>query len=248
MNLHLNPAAASRGTAHTAATASDRGFFLTMAIAITLTVVIGFSVSFARPQTAFASAPLHVHLHAAVFSLWIALYLVQNALVARGRFALHRALGLFGAVWVLVMVAVGIHTTVMALTLHRVPPFFPPGVFLVLDVAGVLTFATLTLAAVAVRRDAAWHKRLMLCGTVMVMSPALGRLLPMPLLGPWASWAVSGTMLIYVLVAALYDKTTRGRVHPAYAWGAGAIVLTQLLIAGLGFSPPVLALAERLQG
>lgn len=245
MNDHLNPAAPGLAIERSA---SDRGFFLIMAIAIAVTVAVGFSVSFMRAKTAFASAPWHVHLHAAVFSLWIALYLVQNALVARGRFGPHRALGVFGTIWAFVMVGVGIHTTVMALALHRVPPFFPPGVFLVLDVAGVLTFAALTLAAVALRRDGAWHKRLMLCGTVMVMSPALGRLLPMPLLGPWASWAVSGTMLLYVLVAVLYDKATRGRVHPAYAWGAGAIALTQLLIFGLGFSPPVLALVARLQG
>lgn len=109
--------------------ASDRGFFLIMAIAITLTVVIGFSVSFARPQTAFASAPWHVHVHAVVFSLWIALYLVQNVLVTRGSFGLHRALGVFGAGWVLVMVVVGIHTTVMALALHRVPPSSRPASF-----------------------------------------------------------------------------------------------------------------------
>lgn len=245
MTEHPTPIAPGHKAVHPA---SDRGFFLIMAIAIALTVVIGFSVSFARPQTAFASAPWHVHLHAVVFSLWIALYLLQNALVVRGSFGLHRALGVFGAGWVLVMVGVGIHTTVMALVLHRVPPFFPPGVFLVLDVAGVLTFAILTLAAVGLRRNAAWHKRLMLCGTIMVMSPALGRLLPMSLLGPWASWAVSGTMLLYVLVAVLYDRAKRGQVHPAYAWGAGAIILTQLLIAGLGFAPPVLALAARLQG
>jgi hypothetical protein len=132
--------------------------------------------------------------------------------------------------------------------MHRVPPFFPPGVFLVLDVTSILTFAGLTFAAIALRRDPAWHKRLMLCGTIMVMSPALGRLLPMPLLGPWGSWAVSGTMLLYVLAAVLYDRGTRGRVHPAYAWGAGAIIATQLAIAGLSFTPPVLALAARLQG
>ena len=82
---------------------------------------------------------------------------MQNALAVRGGFGLHRALGVFGAGWVLVMVAVGIHTTVMALALHRVPPFFPPGVFLVLDVTGVLTFAILTLAAVGLRRNAASH-------------------------------------------------------------------------------------------
>ncbi len=227
---------------------SDRSFFLAMAGAIALTVAVGFSVSLARPQTAFAAAPPHVHIHGAVFSLWILFYLVQNALVVRGSIAVHRALGMFGAGLALVMVALGMLTTVLALKMHRVPPFFPPGVFLVLDVASVLTFAGLTFAAIALRRDPAWHKRLMLCGTIMVMSPALGRLLPMPLLGPWGSWAVSATMLLYVLAAVLYDRGTRGRVHPAYAWGAGAIIATQLAIVGLSFTPPVLALAARLQG
>lgn len=227
---------------------SDRSFFLAMACAIAITVAVGFTVSLARPQTAFASAPLHVHIHGAVFSLWILVYLIQNILVVRGSIALHRALGMFAAGLALVMVALGILTTVLALKLHRVPPFFPPGVFLVLDITSVMTFAGLTFAAIALRRDPAWHKRLMLCGTIMVMSPALGRLLPMPLLGPWGSWAVSGTMLLYVLVAALYDRGTRGRIHPAYAWGTGAIVATQLAIAGLSFTPPVLAIAARLQG
>jgi hypothetical protein len=227
---------------------SDRSFFLAMAGAIAITVAVGFTVSLARPQTAFASAPLHVHIHGAVFSLWILVYLIQNILVVRGSIALHRALGMFAAGLAVVMVALGILTTVLALKLHRVPPFFPPGVFLVLDITSVMTFAGLTFAAIALRRDPAWHKRLMLCGTIMVMSPALGRLLPMPLLGPWGSWAVSGTMLLYVLVAALYDRGTRGRIHPAYAWGTGAIVATQLAIAGLSFTPPILAIAARLQG
>jgi hypothetical protein len=226
---------------------TDRPFFLTMAIAIAVTVAVGFGIDITRPQVAFASAPLHVHLHGAVFSLWILYYLAQNLLVMRGSVALHRTLGAFGVVLMAVMVVLGIVTTVLALRLHRVSPFFPPGVFLVLDTTAVLTFAGLTCAALVLRANAAWHKRLMLCGTIMVMSPALGRLLPMPQLGPWSTWAVSAAMLLYVVVGMLYDKAAQGRVHPAYAWGAGAIILAQFLIVGLAFTPPVLALAAWLK-
>lgn len=226
---------------------SDRSFFLAMSTAITITVVAGFGIDIARPQIAFASAPLYVHVHGTVFMLWILFYLVQNILVTRGSIASHRALGIFGVVLTAAMLVLGVVTTVLAVKLHRVPPFFPPSVFLVVDVTAVLIFAGLTYAAVVLRRDAAWHKRLMLCGTIMVMSPALGRLLPLPLLGPWSTWAVSGGLLVYVVVAMLYDKAARGRVHPAYAWGAGSIVLAQLLIAGLSFTPPILAVAGWLQ-
>jgi hypothetical protein len=106
---------------------------------------------------------------------------------------------------------------------------------------GVVTFFALTMAAIVLRRRAGWHKRLMLCGTIVVMSPALGRLLPMPFLGPLAPWAVFGSMLLYVAAGMVFDRVTRGRVHPAYLWGAGTIIITQLLIGALAFSPPILA-------
>lgn len=225
---------------------TDRRFFLGMAVAIAVTVFGGFGLSLARPTTQFAAAPIQVHIHGAVFMLWILFYVLQNALVVRGSVATHRRLGMFGAALAAVMVGLGIATTVMALQQHRVPPFFPPGVFLVLDVGCVAIFGALVAAAIAMRNRGDWHKRLMLCGTIMVMSPALGRILPMPLLGPWGSWAVTGAMLIYLAVALAYDQTRRGKIHPAYAWGGAALLLNQVLIVALSFTPPVLKLATRL--
>ena len=35
------------------------------------------------------------------------------------------------------------------------------------------------------------------------------------------------------------DLVTRKRVHPAYAWGLAAIVLSNVLVAPLAFSPSV---------
>lgn len=226
--------------------ASERRFFLIMALAIAVTVIAGFTLNAARSHWDFLSLPTQVHLHAAAFLAWILLYVVQNWLIVRGSITRHRPLGVLGACIAVVMVVLGIVTTVMAVHQHRVPGFFPPGIFLVLDVLGVIGFGILTAWAIALRKQAAWHKRLMLCGTILVMSPALGRILPMPLLGKFGPLAVFGSMALYVIAAMLFDLKSRGRVHPAYWWGAGVLVVTQVLVGPLGFSPPVLRLVAYL--
>ena len=226
--------------------ASERRFFLGMAIAIAVTVIFGFTLNAARMSWTFLELPGQVHLHAAAFLAWIILYVVQNWLVVRGSITRHRQLGVLGAVIAASMVVLGIVTTVAAIQQHRVPPFFPPGIFLVLDVLGVLGFGILTAWAIALRKQAAWHKRLMLCGTILVMSPALGRILPMPLLGQFAPLAVFASMAVFVIVGIIFDLRLRGKIHPAYYWGGGVLVVTNVLVGPLGFSPPVLRLVERL--
>ncbi len=228
------------------ALASERRFFLVMAMLITVTVVFGFMLNAARMQWNFLELPPQVHLHAAVFLAWILLYLGQNWLIVRGSVTRHRQLGMIGASVAAVMVVLGITTTVTAIEQHRVPPFFPPGVFLVLDVLGVIGFGILTAWAIALRKQAAWHKRLMLCGTILVMSPALGRILPMPLLGKFAPLAVFASMAVFVIAGMIFDLRLRGKIHPAYYWGGGVLVVTNVLIGPLGFSTLVLRLVERL--
>jgi hypothetical protein len=227
---------------------ADRLFYLAMALVIAVTVFVGFGTDIARPQNHFATAPLQVYVHGAVFSLWIVFFVLQSSLIVAGSRALHMRLGWFGLVLAVLMVGLGISTTVMALRMHRVPPFFPPSIFLVLDVVGILAFGGLVAAAVLMRKRADWHRRLMLCATIMVMSPALGRILPMAALGPLSSWAVFASMLAYVATGMVFDKLTRGRIHPAYYWGAGVLTLTQVLIGALAFTPPVLRLTAQIVG
>ncbi|MEG3083294.1 hypothetical protein U1707_06545 [Sphingomonas sp. PB2P12] len=217
-----------------------------MAIVIAATVILGFTVNAARMHWTFFALPAQVHLHAAVFLSWIMLYVVQNWLIVRGSINRHRQMGVLGACIGVTMVVLGIVTTVMAIEQHRVPPFFPPGIFLVLDVLGVIGFGILTAWAIILRKQAAWHKRLMLCGTILVMSPALGRLLPMPQLGKFAPLAVFASMAVFVIAGMIFDLRLRGKIHPAYYWGGGVLVLTNGLVGPLGFSPPVLRLVERL--
>ena len=228
---------------------AGRAFYLVMALVIAATSFWGFGRSAALHGFDYSRMPLLVHVHAVVFVGWILFYVLQASLVVAGSVRLHRGLGIAGAALAACMVVLGVATTIGAVQREGgVPPFFPRNLFLVLDCIGVLTFGGLTAAAVALRRKADWHKRLMLCGTIVVMSPALGRILPMPQLGKLAPLAVFGCVLGYVLAGIVYDLITRGRIHPAYAWGLAVIVSTQLMIAPLAFSPAVLAWTAHLSG
>ena len=227
-------------------TRGSRRFFLVMALVIAATVVFGFTLNASRYHFDVSSLPPLVHVHAGVFVAWIVFFVVQSGLVVSGSVSMHRRLGGFGAALAVLMVATGIAVTVGCVKRGAVPPFFPPNIFLMVDIMGVISFFGLTAVAVALRRSPEWHRRLMLCGTIMVMSPAWGRILPMPLLGAWAGWAVFAAMMVYVLAGVLYDLVTTRRVHPAYWWGGGSILLTQFLIGPAAFSPPIMAWTARL--
>ncbi|MEO9130521.1 MAG: hypothetical protein ABI240_04870 [Sphingomonas sp.] len=225
----------------------DRAFFLIMAIAIALTTVAGFSLQLAMGRSSFG-APLWVHVHAITFMGWLGIYLAQNLLVTSNNLALHRRLGWFAACYVGWMVLVGLSVTTLSAIHHRTPFFLQPNVFLLMDWLTVLVFAGLTWAGVRMRARTDWHRRLMLCGAIQIMTPGVGRILPMPLLGEWQLWAIWLVMMVFASVAMVYDLVTRGRVHPAYVWGFGTITLSVALMRPLAFTPPMLALTAWLMG
>jgi hypothetical protein len=54
----------------------------------------------------------------------------------------------------------------------------------------------------------------MLGATVVILEPALGRLLPMPLMGGWGEWTILVVQLLVLTVLAKHDRKMLGRVHP----------------------------------
>ena len=88
----------------------------------------------------------------------------------------------------------------------------------------------------------------MIGATIVVLEPALGRLLPIPLMGVWAEPAVMLCQLAAVAIVAAHDRRTRGAVHPA-TWAMAAVVIAErVAISLLAMTPPVIALAARLAG
>lgn len=205
----------------------DRGFFVGGAIAMAVTIAAGFSLQLAMGRSSFGAPPL-IHAHAIAFMGWVVIYLTQNILVASGNVALHRRLGWLAAGWVILMVVLGCAVTAFDIRFGRVPFFFRPLQFLVFDPLTLIGFAGLTYAAIALRRRTDWHRRLHFSGMAMLVGPAFGRLLPMPLLAPWAWEATFAACLVFPLAGMISDLRRSGRIHPA--WLCGLAVTFGVLI------------------
>lgn len=219
-------------------------FYLVMSVAMAAVIVAGFSRTVPDDLRANPGLPLLLHVHGAVFTLWLVLFVAQPALAVRGSLRLHRRLGWVGAGLAAAMVVMALAATWYAIRFHFVPSFFPPTIFLVMNTIGIAVFAGLVSAGVRLRKQAEWHKRLMLCATLSIMGPGLGRLLPMESFGRAAPMVMFGAIMAFCLVGPVYDIIVRRRVHPAYIWGVAVILASMLVTAPVAFLPATQALVN----
>lgn len=223
-------------------------FWQRMAIGLAVFIIFGFVQFALRGFVDPVNAPFWVHLHGVAMLAWLGLLIVQPTLEARGELALHRRFGWAGAGLAALIVCLGIFTGLASLTLHRFPPFFSAPYFLALTVIEALAFGLAVMAAIRRRSDTEWHRRLMIGATIVILEPALGRILPMPLMIGWSDIPVALIQLAVVGIVALHDRRTLGRVHPATKAVALLVIAVRVTIYLLSLTPPVAALAARLAG
>ena len=247
-------AAATRPVPQTAARGAgthDHLFYGGMAIALGLTVFAGFASTYYLrffadgPKVTLTGGPFSalVHVHGALFSAWVLLFIVQTALVASHRVAVHRRLGVAGAMLAAAMVVAGTFIAIATAARGSAPPGMDPLAFLVIPIFDMVLFATFVTTALALRRDKEAHKRLMLLAYVSIVVAAVARLPGVLPLGPPAFFGLS---FLFVVVAGIYDFLSRRRVHKVYLWGGALIAVSvpvRLVISSTG---PWRALAELL--
>lgn len=207
-----------------------------LALAMAATVVVAFSLQLYMGRSTFAS-PWLTHAHALTFMGWIAIFVTQVTLGATGSLALHRKLGWFALGWMALMIAMGTAVTVVMARHGTIPFFFRPQHFLIFDPLNVLVFAGLSGVAVAMRKRTDWHSRLHLSAMALLMGPAFGRLLPLPLLVPYAYESAAVACAVFPIIGMVIDKRRHGAVHPAWWVGLGVLAAMVLLGDTLTFSP-----------
>jgi hypothetical protein len=243
--------AAARADIQRRTGAYDRVFYTGMAVAMALTVFAGFAPTyylrgyFGAPLTVSGSATLSplAHLHGVLFTAWVVLFLAQTWLVASRRLAVHRRLGAAGVVLAAAMVVVGISTAIRSAANGGAPDGVDLLVFLLIPIGDMVLFAGFVTAAVLKRRDREAHKRLMLLAYVSIITAAVARLPGVLPLGPLAFF---GLAFLFVVAGIVYDRLSRGRIHPVYLWGGAVFLISVPARLAISGSAAWLALAERL--
>lgn len=193
-----------------------------LALAIVLT---GFSRTYFLRGYFQSSALLPIiHLHAVVFTSWVALFITQAWLVSARRTRVHMKLGIAGFVLAAAMIAIGTTAAIWVARLGHVRPSgLNPLVFLAVPLFDMVVFAMLMTAGFVMRFRADYHKRIMLVATASLMTAAFGRMIIMVQGRGNVNLAFLCTDLLVVLAAAV-DGVLNRRLHPAFVW-AGALVL-----------------------
>jgi len=212
-----------------------RRFYVGVAIAVLITVFLGFSRSyFLKAYYGTAELSLLLHIHGLVFTSWVLLFLAQTTLVAADRTDLHRKLGMGGAVLAALVLIVGTTTAILRVKGGSAPiPGVPPLSFLAVPLFDMVVFAILISAGLSLRNRPDTHKRLMTLATIALMSAPIARL-PFGVLraGPPAFFGLTDLFIVAML---MYDLVNRRRIHPATIWGGLVIVASQplrLMISG----------------
>lgn len=220
----------------------DRVFYSGMAVLMALTVVFGFARTyymrgyFGAPPSVTGGTSLSplVHVHGALFTAWMVLFIVQTALVAARRVAVHRRLGIAGVALAAAMLVVGTKTSIAAAARGSAPPGIEPLVFLVVPLFDMVLFAGFVATAVWRRRNKEAHKRLMLLAYVSIIVAGVARIPGIISFGPLAFFALS---FLFIVFGIIYDWRSRGRIHRVYIWGGALLVLSVPVRLALSSTP-----------
>ena len=230
----------------------DRVFYGSVAVFMALMAIVGFSPTFylrlfsGGPMATFGAGrpftPL-IYIHGALFTAWVALFIIQTALISARRVALHRRIGVGGALLAAAMIAVATMTALAAAKRGSTPPGIPPLAFLAIPLFDMVMFTMFITAALALRRKKEAHKRLMLLAYVSIMAAPAARLPGVFPLGPLAFYGIA---FVFLAAGIVYDLVSRRRIHPAYIWGGTLLVASVPLRLAFSGTATWTALAQAL--
>jgi len=221
---------------HTSAAAKpigsyDRLFYSGVALAAALLTFTGFGPTFyfrffdGGPRATISGIPFSpvYYVHAALFTSWVVLFVVQTTLVATRRVGVHRRLGVFGGILAAAMIVAGVVAGVYTARHGGAPTGIAPLAFLIVPLGDMAMFGPLVAAAILMRRDKEAHKRLMLLAYASLLPAPVARMRALLIFGPLMSFALGYAIAV---AGAIYDRVSRGRVHRVYKWGVPLLFLS----------------------
>jgi hypothetical protein len=217
-------------------TRGRRGLYSYAVLGAAIIVFAGFAQSYFL-KGFFGTPPLYplLHFHGLVMTSWFVLFATQSWLIETHRVRLHRRLGIFGALLAAMILAVGAAVVTINAREGRVPPAAPIPVVVFLSYANLLVFGVLVGAAIYFRGRSEFHKRLMLLGTLNLLTAAITRI-PLAFIQSGGLLTVFGLPDLFIVACVAYDTLRHRRLHPAFAGGALLSIAWPVLAIWIGGS------------
>jgi hypothetical protein len=210
---------------------NDRLFYGGIAIATAVMTFVGFAPTYylrfldggPRATITGGSFSAGLHVHSALFTAWVLLFITQTALISSRRVAAHRRIGVLGGILAAAMVVAGMFAGIGMTRRGAAPPGIDPLSFLAIPLGDMVMFGAFITAALLRRRDKEAHKRLMLLGYASILAAPAARLPGVLPLGPLAFYGVA---FVVVIAGVIYDYVSRRRIHRVYVWGGSLLFLS----------------------
>ena len=204
-------------------------------------ILAGFGTDFSRYLHEKPAPPLVVHVHAAVFSIWMLIVTAQVLLVLRNRVDWHMKFGWFAAGWVCLMAIVGPWAVMESQATNLNTPNSDPQ-FLSVNIIDLGGFVALLAWGIVLRKNPAAHKRMMILSMVSLADPGFSRFLgwfypdePHSMV-LWFFYVFYGNILLLVLMT-IWDWY-RGRLLRSFVIGAAATLVAEVIATWLYFWGP----------
>jgi hypothetical protein len=174
-----------------------------------------------------------IHVHVAVYSVWLLLFFAQCVYAAIGKVSVHRKLGkiLIGYAVLMFLAGVGVTTNRFVSQVRAGNPRAAQ-IMNLAPMIDMLAFPVFFGLAISYRRKPEIHKRLMIVTATLILYPAVTRISFPRFMGSFVVFMIVWTSP--VLIGMAHDWIKRRVIHPAYVFGI-------LTLGVLGLRPMVLA-------
>jgi hypothetical protein len=210
-----------------ASTEKARGtLFVAMGVVLLAILLAGFAPTFFL--RAFFNVPAmrpFLYLHGTLMSAWFVVFLVQASLARTGSVAVHRKLGVAGAVVGVGALATAIIATWNALANGNIGTRIFWG-----NTGAFLAFAAFLALALYYRKRPYVHRRMMLFASISFIGPALGRMAGWPIASGIDLALFNNTGILLLVLGVLgHELIVDRRVHLLTAGSVVALFTVRIL-------------------